>query len=110
MIKRDKKDVFRFTSLQSEKGQLLLKKYEVESDIDSIVLIEEKKVFIKSTAALRILKTLGGMKSVFYGLIIVPAFIRNFGYDLIAKYRYRWFGQRDCEFVPGLDMKNKFLM
>ncbi|MDG1477505.1 MAG: DCC1-like thiol-disulfide oxidoreductase family protein [Vicingaceae bacterium] len=110
VVKRDHKDMFRFTSLQSKKGQELLLEFKISSNVDSVVLIEGDKVFIKSTAALRILKTLGGLKSIFYGLIIVPSFIRDFVYEIIAKYRYTWFGKNDCEFVPGLDMKNKFLM
>lgn len=110
VVKRDKKDQFRFTSLQSEKGKELLQKYTVDPKIDSVVLIEKEKVYIKSTAALKILKTLGGLKSIFYGLIIVPSFIRNFIYDLIAKYRYKWFGKNDCEFIPNQNIKNKFLM
>ena len=109
VVKRDKKDVFRFTSLQSEKGRELLSKHSVDPAIDSVVLIENEKVFIKSTAAFRILKKLGGFKSVFYGFIIVPTFIRDFVYDVIAKYRYQWFGKNDCEFIPNQNMKNKFL-
>lgn len=110
VVKRDSEDVFRFTSLQSEKGKELLFQYKVNPMVDSVVLIENNNFYIKSTAALRILKTLGGLKSIFYGLIIIPAFIRDFFYDVIAKYRYQWFGKSDCEFVPGQDMKNKFLM
>ncbi|MGB0882640.1 MAG: thiol-disulfide oxidoreductase DCC family protein [Vicingaceae bacterium] len=110
IIKRDKRDVFRFTSLQSDIGKKLLNEHNVNSTIDSIVLIEQEKTYIKSTAALRILKQMGGVKTIFYGLIIIPVFIRDFFYDVIAKYRYRWFGKNDCEFIPGLNMKNKFLM
>ncbi len=110
VIKRDKKDVFRFTSLQSEKGKILLQKYKVDLAIDSVVLIESKQAYVKSTAAFRILKTLGGFKAVFYGLIIVPAVIRDFVYDLVAKYRYQWFGKSACEFIPDHNLKNKFLM
>lgn len=110
VVKRDKTDVFRFTSLQSNKGLELLSKHSVKATIDSVVLIENGKVFIKSTAALRILKYLGGFKSIFYGFIIVPAFVRNFIYDVVAKYRYQWFGKNDCEFIPNQNMKNKFLM
>lgn len=110
VVKRDKKDVFRFACLQSKKGQELLQKYNVDSKIDSVVLIEIENFYIKSTAALRILKTLGGFKSIFYGVVIIPVFVRDFFYDFIAKHRYNWFGKSDCEFVPGMNMKNKFLM
>lgn len=110
VVKRDGKDLFRFTSLQSEKGRELLQKYSVDPVIDSVVLIEKDAVYVKSTAAFRILKTLGGFKSIFYGFVIVPVFIRDFIYDVIAKYRYQWFGKSDCEFIPNQNMKNKFLM
>lgn len=110
VIKKDEKDLFRFTSLQSERGKTLLLKYKVDSVIDSVVLIENEKIYIKSTAAFRILKTLGGFKSMFYGLVIVPRVFRDFIYDVIAKYRYQWFGKGDCEFIPNQNMKNKFLM
>ena len=110
MLKRDQKDVFRFATLQSELGKEYLIKYRVDRDIDSVVLIENNNAYTKSTAAFRILKTLGGFMSIFYGLIIIPTFVRNFFYDLIAKYRYRWFGKANCEFVPHDKMKNKFLI
>ena len=110
IIKRDKKDVFRFASLQSEIGQGYLEKHKISSSIDSIVLIEKSTSYIKSTAALRVLKTLGGFRFIFYGLIIIPTFIRDFFYDIIARYRYSWFGKNDCEFVPSQNFMNKFLM
>lgn len=110
VVKRDGKDVFRFASLQSEKGQELLKKYRIDPVIDSVVLIEGESSHVKSTAAFRILKNLGGLKSIFYGFIIFPVFIRDFVYDVVAKYRYQWFGKNDCEFIPNQNMKNKFLM
>jgi predicted DCC family thiol-disulfide oxidoreductase YuxK len=110
VIKRDQKDVFRFASLQSEKGKEKLIKYKIDAKTDSVVLIENDKAYIKSTAAFRVLKTLGGFMSIFYGLIIIPVFIRDFFYNIIAKYRYIWFGKLACEFVPSQNFKNKFLM
>ena len=109
VVKRDKKDVFRFASLQSEKGKELLDKYSVDSTIDSVVLIENDKVYLKSTAAFRVLKVLGGFRAVFYGLIIVPAFIRDFFYDIMAGLRYKLFGKAICELPSDVNYKNKFL-
>ena len=110
VLKKDKKDVFRFATLQSAVGKEYLSNNNVDSKIDSVVLIENDTVYIKSTAALRILKTLRGLRSVFYGFIIIPAFGRDLFYDIVAKYRYHWFGKNDCEFVPLHNFKNKFLM
>jgi predicted DCC family thiol-disulfide oxidoreductase YuxK len=109
VIKRDKKNVFLFSSLQSEKGIELLRNYKVSSSVDSVVLIEPESLYIKSTAALRILKTLGGFLSVLYGLIIIPTFLRDFNYDLIASVRYKLFGKSVCELPTKSDYKERFL-
>lgn len=109
VIKRDKKDVFRFASLQSEIGKKLLNQYRISSTIDSVVLIENETCFIKSTAAFRILKTLGGLGSIFYFLIIIPSFIRDFFYDLMAGARYKLFGKKTCELPQNKDYSSKFL-
>lgn len=109
VVKRDKNDVFRFTSLQSEIGISLLDKYKINPTIDSVVLIEDGVPYIKSTAAFRILKTLGGFRSIFYGFIIVPAFIRDFFYDIMAAMRYKLFGKATCELPLDSNYKDKFL-
>lgn len=109
VVKRDKKEVFRFASLQSDTGKKYLEQYQVSNSIDSVVLIEKDSFFIKSTAALRILKTLGGLRAIFYGLVIIPVFIRDFFYDLIAKYRYKIFGNETCELPLNEDYKDKFI-
>ncbi|PCJ24314.1 MAG: thiol-disulfide oxidoreductase [Flavobacteriales bacterium] len=109
VVKKDKRDVFRFASLQSEIGREYLLKYKIDAVIDSVVLIENDKTYIKSTAAFRVLKTLGGFISIFYGFIIVPEFIRNFFYDIMASVRYKLFGQKTCELPLDANYKNKFL-
>ncbi len=109
VVKRDKKDVFRFASLQSEKGKHYLTKYKIDPATDSVILIENNNAYIKSTAAFRILKTLGGFRSVFYGFIIVPVFIRDFFYDIMAACRYKVFGKGTCELPLDNNYKNSFL-
>lgn len=110
VVKRDHKDIFRFSSLQSEKGKELLNKYQVNPDLDSVVLIENDTAYVKSTASLRILKVLGGFRSILYGLIIIPVFIRNIFYDILAGLRYKLFGKSVCELPQDPNYKNKFLM
>jgi len=110
IIKRDKKDLFRFASLQSEIGATCLEKYKVDTTMDTVVFIENNRIYVKSNAALRILKKLGGGYAVFYYLRIIPTFIRDYCYDIIAKFRYRWFGKQSCEFVPPQNIEHKFLM
>jgi len=96
IIKRDKKSKFLFISLQSASGQSLLKKFGLPTDnFDSVVYIRSDKFFLKSSAILHILKELGGIWKLFFIFIIVPNFIRDFIYRIIAKTRYKIFGRHN---------------
>lgn len=110
IIDRDIYDVFRFSSLQSDAGNKMLHKYKVEDGIDSLILIEGDNYYTKSTAALKIAKELKSPWKIFYIFIIIPKFVRDFFYDIIAKNRYRWFGKREKCRIPTEEEKNKFIL
>jgi predicted DCC family thiol-disulfide oxidoreductase YuxK len=96
IIKRDKKAKFFFVSLQSASGQSLLKKFGLPTDgFDSVVYIRRNKYFLKSSAILQILKDLEGIWKLFFIFIIIPNFVRDFIYKIIAKTRYKIFGRHD---------------
>lgn len=110
IIKHDPKAVFSFASLQGETGQKLLAKHKIDPNkIDSIILIECQSVSVKSTAALRIAKSLNRGYPLLYGFIIIPIFIRNAVYDYIARNRYKWFGKKDSCMIPTPELKSRFL-
>lgn len=110
IIKRDKKNVFKFAALQSEIGKELVSKFKIDtSKVDSIILIDGEKQYDKSSAALRISKELSGALPLLFGFIILPKFIRNFVYDYIAKNRYKWFGKKESCMIPTPELKSKFL-
>jgi predicted DCC family thiol-disulfide oxidoreductase YuxK len=100
IIRRSKKTKFLLVSLQSANGQSLLKKFGLPGDdFDSVVYIRGDKFYLKSSAILHILKELGGLWKLFFIFIIIPGFIRDFIYNIIAKTRYRIFGRHDsCMF------------
>ena len=110
IIKRDKKDVFKFAALQSEIGQQLISKFNIDtSKVDSIILIDGDKHYEKSSAALRIAKQLSGAYPLLFGFMILPKFIRNAVYDYIAKNRYKWFGKKESCMIPTPELKSRFL-
>ncbi|KIY23394.1 MULTISPECIES: thiol-disulfide oxidoreductase DCC family protein [Mesobacillus] len=109
ILKRDKKERFFFASLQSDAGQKLLKKYHVPEDVDSMIVIEDGRVFYKSEAALRISRQLKSPWWLLYGFILIPAPIRNIGYDFIAKNRLKWFGQKERCMLPPENFRRRFL-
>ena len=109
VINRDKNDLFRFAALQSSTGIEVLKKYNLDSSSQvTFFLISDNKVYTKSTAALIVCKQLSGIIKILYTFIIVPKFIRDFIYDLIAKSRYNLFGKRESCRIPTEEEKNKF--
>jgi predicted DCC family thiol-disulfide oxidoreductase YuxK len=73
------------------------------------MLIEEGKLYSKSTGALRMLKYIGGLWSLAYAFIIIPKFIRDAVYNLVARNRYRWFGKKNECWLPKQEWKNRFL-
>ncbi len=101
---------FYFASLQSNFGQQLLQTHHLDTkQFNSFLLYSNGKLYQKSTAALRVAKILGGWWQVLYAFIIVPHFIRNFIYDLIARNRYRWFGKTESCRMPTPELKSRFL-
>ena len=83
--------------------------YEIADALNSLVLIEDSKVFTRSTGALKIAKSLDAPWSFAYYLIHIPAPIRDFFYSLFAKYRYRFFGKKEVCMVPAPGVRAKFL-
>ena len=108
IIRHDSEKKFRFAPLQSEIGQQLKKEHNIGDDIDSIILVEGERAYTHSTAGLRIAKGLGGIWSIGYGFIIVPASIRDLAYRIFAKYRYRLFGRQDACMLPTPDVRERF--
>jgi len=109
ILKRDKIGKFKFASLQSEIGKELCKQYNIDTNIvDSIILIKNDKVFIKSSAVLEILKDLPIGWRFFRIVIILPKFIRDLMYDVIARHRYRIFGKKDECPIPPEDVQDRF--
>lgn len=109
ILKRDKGKKFLFASLQSNYGQELLKQFNLPVDtFNSFILFEDGKLFTRSTAALKMFSQLDGWKWVKI-LSIVPKFLRDAVYNLIAKNRYKWFGKKEECWVPTPDLKSRFL-
>ena len=114
IISRDRWRQFRFASLQSAAGQELAGRCEWRpglhgEGLGTIVLVESGRCYTRSTAALRIARGLRFPWPMAYLLIIIPVGWRDALYDLIARNRYRWFGQRQQCRVPTEEERALFL-
>lgn len=110
IIRNDPAGKFRFAPLQSAFAREILQKNGLNPEVfDSVLLVENGKVYQKSAAALRIARKLRRLWPVLYVFIIVPPFIRNAVYDFIARNRYRWFGKKDACMLPTPEIRSRFL-
>lgn len=112
IIDRDRTGRFRFAPLQSEAAAALLKQHGRElpaGDPDTLILVEEGRIYERSTAALRIARGLRMPWPLFYALIVVPRPLRDLFYRLFARYRYRLFGRSDACRMPTPELRARFL-
>lgn len=110
IIDRDKNHYFHFASLQSDAAIENLTTLEpTHSDLGTVILLENGTVYAKSTAALRIARKLDGLWPILYVFTIIPPFLRDFVYDLVARNRYKWFGKQDTCRIPEPELKSLFL-
>ena len=78
ILERDKGKYFQFTALQGNYAKEHLPQFATNSNqLNSILLLENGKLYKKSSAALRIAKKLSGFWPLMYGFIIVPKAISN---------------------------------
>lgn len=110
ILDRDPKQRFRFAALQSDKGQELLRNHgQSTGELNSIVLVEGGRCFVRSTAALRIARRLRWPWPMLYAAIVVPAPVRDWIYNWVAANRYRWFGKAESCRIPTPELRNRFL-
>ena len=110
VLKRDKKALYYFASLQSDIAQQLLKKHGVKNDdLSTVVLIDGDQVFTHSDVGLRVAKDLGSIYRPLYGLRHLPKSFRDKIYNWIAANRYRLFGKKEVCMLPQPEWHSRFL-
>ncbi|AIE87357.1 thiol-disulfide oxidoreductase DCC family protein [Fimbriimonas ginsengisoli] len=101
VIRHDKARRFRYSSLQGDTAKQIVAEYANEEGLSTVVLVDDRGKHVRSSAALGVLRHLGG----FYGFLgalgmVIPRPLRDWGYRLVAKNRYRWFGKKDSCRLP----------
>ncbi len=110
IIDHDKQNKFKFASLQSAYGQNKVKQLGLENNYMNTVVFEDNGTsYLRSDAALQIIKQLGGVYSMVVIFYIIPSFVRDFFYKIVADNRYKWFGKKESCRIPTLELKSKFL-
>ncbi len=109
VLSNDPKKVFKFASLQSEFAQDFLRKHQLPTqNFDTLILIENEEVFLKSKAVFKIVKYLP--KYAWLRIFsFLPIVVSDFFYDIVSKNRLKWFGQRESCWLPTKELKERFL-
>ncbi len=109
IIRADIKGVFRFAALQGETAKEILPAQSKESNDWSMIYVDDRGVHDQSDASLEIYRRLGGLWTILGLARLIPRCIRTPAYRVIARNRYRWFGQRDACRSPTKSEKEWFL-
>ena len=109
LLSYNRKENLRFASLQSSFAKNLLQKLNIPfKDLNTIIFIENGKVYTKSAAIFQTSKHLIFPWKAIQYFAFIPTCISNWFYDLIAKNRYRWFGRKKKCMIPKQKWQNRF--
>lgn len=110
LIKADPDAYFRLGTLQSAAARPYLQAFGVDPGaMNTVVLIENGRLYTRSTAVLRVLRRLEAPWLLLWAFILVPRPLRDWVYEHVAATRYQWFGRRDECRMPTPDERARFL-
>ncbi|MDQ3906956.1 MAG: DCC1-like thiol-disulfide oxidoreductase family protein [Acidobacteriota bacterium] len=115
ILDHDKRGVMRFAALQSDFGRSVIARHPELRDVDSVVVLERspqtgaERVFVRSTAAMKLAAYLGGFWKLFLAFRVLPAPLRDYLYDAFARNRYRFFGKYDACLLPPPEVRARFI-
>lgn len=109
IIPHDRKELFRFAPLTSDIGKKIVARSHEAASLDTLVYLRKDRLFTRSSAALYVARDLGGIWAVAFIFMLVPSFIRDAVYDLVARKRYGWWGRSEQCMVPMRELRSRFL-
>jgi predicted DCC family thiol-disulfide oxidoreductase YuxK len=116
ILRRDRNAVFRFASLQSAFAATILARHGVNpTALDTVYVTvnyerPDEYLLSRSDAAIFVLKQLPGARPPLTFLLrLVPEFLRDAIYDLVARNRYRIFGRSEVCALPSEQDGSRFL-
>ncbi len=109
LVRVDSKGLLKFASLQGEAAADLISTASGQLFPETVIYLRDGMKFEKSTAVLLILADLGGLWVIVKVFLIVPRFVRDWIYQIVAKNRYRFFKKRNTCRIPSPQEKDRFL-
>jgi len=109
MIHWDKEEKYRFGTLQSPACNALRNELNIEEDLDSVLLLVNGQMKIKSDVGIHMLNVMPWYYFPFQLIKLFPKSLRDWAYDVFARLRYRLFGQEEQCIIPTPEIKQRFV-
>jgi predicted DCC family thiol-disulfide oxidoreductase YuxK len=115
LLKHDRKDMFRYASLQSDFAGKILRRHGADpTELDTVCVVlnyetPDEKVLVRSDAVLYLSRKLGGIWAILAWARLIPRPIRDWVYNLVAANRYQVFGKYETCMLPEPRHRSKFL-
>lgn len=109
IIQHDHDGKIQFASLQGDVGVSIKEQYGIANDLDSLVFVDNQRVYTKSSAVCRVCKYLNGFWKIGYVCSLIPKPFRDMLYDFVASRRYRWFGKKTSCWLLTKELRKRFL-
>lgn len=113
VLRRDRRGTLRFAALQGAYARDLIARHQELAGVDSLVWAEPsargERVFVRSAASLRLARYLAGHWHLALLIWLLPRFLRDSAYDVVARHRHRLGGPAEACFVPPPEMRLRFL-
>ena len=115
LMKQDRLDRFRYAPLQSNLGREVLARFDIHTFPDGVMLLTEaltpaERLYQRSDAVTASLQRLSARwRLVGKTLALLPRPLREWGYRVVARFRYRLFGRYDTCPVPPPEQRSRLL-
>jgi predicted DCC family thiol-disulfide oxidoreductase YuxK len=110
ILSHESEPALKFVPFQSPAGARMMREHGFDpEDVKTFVLVSGGRAYVKSDAAIRIARYFRGAWKMLAGIRIVPRPVRDWGYDIVARNRYRWFGRTDSCMVPTPELRARFI-
>lgn len=109
VVEQDKAGLFHFAPLQGDTARCLRESMEIPEGLDTAVLVQSGVVYLRSSAVFQVLRQLSAPWNWLGGFGVLPRFLTDPAYRLVARVRHVLMGGRSACRLPMGDEETRFL-